>query len=475
MARKDNSSTSHVSSDEPQSSQTRDDAGNQITNASNEDEKRTDAIDKYSTLDGNINQCDYDQDPTLLYQYIDDKQWTQVLERCNQAPTEVSTWVVRYDKKSKVKTLRWRLLPIHASIMFNAPLKVIAALHNAYKEGLQCADDRKMLPVHLACRVVSNMNVTTYLIYNSSSLLQKGDYKGRTPLLILKEYRDKAERKKPEGYEDDIRIRETLMKMIRTNKLQPNSDDGGDGENGEIISESSSLGLSAHSSDSGSSQEQGPTPLTHRIYSLTVEQKLERQKKVHRVKRTIDMDACVQALESGNQSYPTVLFKLVEHKMWEQVVTRCIDVPEEASRWMRRTQQIKAGRKKKEVQWKILPIHSAIVLHAPVEVIEALIDAYPRGLEKGDDRKMLPLHMAFRLGTSTEVVAVLMDSFPDALTKKDSKGHTPLHILKAYSKKYEKEKAAGKSISDSTIDKNRKDLIQLVLPSQSQTQSKAQG
>lgn len=161
---------------------------------------------------------------------------------------------------------------------------------------------------------------------------------------------------------------------------------------------------------------------------------------------------------------PTALIKLIERKMWEQAITRCVDYPDEASTWMCRLQEVKGeGNEKKEVRWKILPIHSAIVLHSPVELIEALVEAYPQGLRKGDDRKMLPLHMAFRLGASPETTAVLVDAYPEALKKRDAKGHTPLHILKAYRRKYQKERTSGTKKESTKMDKNRKQLIKFYL------------
>ena len=101
----------------------------------------------------------------------------------------------------------------HASVMFNAPLKVVAALHRAFINGLKTTDDRKMLPVHLACRVVSNTNVSTYLIYNSVDVLGLKDYKGRTPLKILKQYRKKAADKQDVVFETEI-LYPCLLKQI---------------------------------------------------------------------------------------------------------------------------------------------------------------------------------------------------------------------------------------------------------------------
>jgi len=59
---------------------------------------------------------------------------------------------------------------------------------------------------------------------------------------------------------------------------------------------------------------------------------------------------------------------------------------------------------------------------------------------------------------------VLVDAYPDALKKRDSKGHTPLHILKAYRRKYKKERASGERKNSGTfMDKNRKQLIRFYL------------
>merc|ERR1712238_229940 len=116
------------------------------------------------------------------------------------------------------------------------------------------------------------------------------------------------------------------------------------------------------------------------------------------------------------------------------------------------------------IRWKILPLHSAIVLHSPPEVIEALIDAYPMGVKDVDERGMLPLHMAFRLGCDLEISTILVDSYPEALGQKDKKGHTPLRILKAYRKKYQKDKEKNKNNEPkSVLDKNREELIKFYI------------
>lgn len=162
-------------------------------------------------------------------------------------------------------------------------------------------------------------------------------------------------------------------------------------------------------------------------------------------------------------TYPTKLYELVERKQWMETIQRCADYPREAS--VCKFERVNGnGDQKKEFSSEYSPLLSAIILRAPVEVIRALVDAYPNGTKIRDNRKMLPLHIAFRLGASPKTVAILVRAYPYALTSKDSKGHTPRQILKAYRREYEKEENKGKYIN--VIDRNRKDLINMYLASE---------
>mmetsp|Transcript_30268 Transcript_30268/g.35222 ORF Transcript_30268/g.35222 Transcript_30268/m.35222 type:complete len:655 (-) Transcript_30268:295-2259(-) len=374
-------------------------------------------------------EVNYDVSPTPLYKFIEGKEWNEALKRCNDTPEEAKVWVYRLEENqsneentvqgTEKPNIRWRMLPIHVAVIFNAPIKLITGLYEANPDGIELPDDRKMLPLHLACRVVSNVNVAQFFIFKSQSSLHATDYKGRTPLDILKQYRDSANGTDEANDKKANKNREALTRLIEE-KIRSN-------EKKEIASKSSA-----------------------------------RSKKLQRAEPT--ESSTEPTAELDYDEYPTVLIQLIEKKMWEQAITRCVEVPQEASTWMCRLQEIKNKRdEKNDVRWKILPIHSAIVLHAPVEVIEALVEAYPQGLRKGDDRRMLPLHMAFRLGSSPETAAVLVDAYPTALRKKDSRGHTPLHILKAYRRKYMKEHESGKKKSTTEMDSNRKKLIKFYL------------
>jgi len=172
----------------------------------------------------------------------------------------------------------------------------------------------------------------------------------------------------------------------------------------------------------------------------------------------------VRVREFDYDTHPTKLIKMVEKKKWEEVIQRCADNSREVSSWICKFQEVDGvdNKKKKEVRWRILPLHSAIAHQAPFKVIKALVAAYPASVKKGDDKQMLPLHIAFSSGVSLEAAAFLFDANPDAVNIKNNKNHTPLHVLKAYRTKYEKEKNKGK-VSSEITDKNRKDLIKYYL------------
>ena len=91
----------------------------------------------------------YNKNTTQLYRYIEAKQWDNVTQHVKYHPEEASTWVFRKEKSGK---LRWRLTPLHAAIIYAAPVKVIDALLYVSPDLAKKKDDEGMLPVHLAFR-----------------------------------------------------------------------------------------------------------------------------------------------------------------------------------------------------------------------------------------------------------------------------------------------------------------------------------
>ena len=85
-------------------------------------------------------------------------------------------------------------------------------------------------------------------------------------------------------------------------------------------------------------------------------------------------------------------------------------------------------------RWKLLPLHAAIVLGAPTEIIQDMIRAYPRAARKTDERGSLPVHLAAsRLDVDPEgekVVLQLFGAYPDSIEVPDRKGRTPPELAK---------------------------------------------
>jgi len=126
-------------------------------------------------------ECDYDGNPSELYLSIQTKRWADAVSRTVSHPDEALTWVSRKERDGK---LRWRLLPLHAAIIFKAPEKTVESLLCAFPPGAQCKDDQGMLPIHLAFRNGSSEGVVNLLLVAFPQSIDVKDRKGRIPLTL---------------------------------------------------------------------------------------------------------------------------------------------------------------------------------------------------------------------------------------------------------------------------------------------------
>ncbi len=128
-------------------------------------------------------ECDYDTNPTVLYQAIEAKQWDYAasLFTKNLCEGQSGTWVVRKETNGK---LRWRLLPLHAAIIFGSPLTLVECLLADHPAAAQCKDDQGMLPLHLAFRNEGSASweIIEELVTAYPQAIFVKDRKGRTPL-----------------------------------------------------------------------------------------------------------------------------------------------------------------------------------------------------------------------------------------------------------------------------------------------------
>jgi len=95
---------------------------------------------------------------TKLYQTITNHDWETVVELCFLNRDQARIWVNHDDNYSlnSNNNKKLRLLPIHAAMMHEAPLKVAAALLMAFPEAVQEVDCHGRLPLHYACQTKQN-------------------------------------------------------------------------------------------------------------------------------------------------------------------------------------------------------------------------------------------------------------------------------------------------------------------------------
>ena len=125
-------------------------------------------------------ECDYDNNATTLYELLESSAWEKARIRCRTHPEEVRTWIVRRDKSSQV---RWKLLPLHAAIIFQSPSIVISSILERYPVAATRQDDQGMLPLHLAFRhKQEDEDLLELLLLENPRAVHQKDRRDRTPL-----------------------------------------------------------------------------------------------------------------------------------------------------------------------------------------------------------------------------------------------------------------------------------------------------
>lgn len=127
------------------------------------------------------NERDFDKNPTVLFALLQKKEWEAAIQRANDNCEEADVWVSRKEKDGR---LRWRLLPIHAAIVFKAPEDVIEALLRAFPKGAETKDDQGMLPLHLSFRNASPAGTVKQLLAAYPQSIDIKDRKGRVPVVL---------------------------------------------------------------------------------------------------------------------------------------------------------------------------------------------------------------------------------------------------------------------------------------------------
>jgi len=130
-------------------------------------------------------EVNYDFECTPLFHAIQRQNWEETAEIATEYPEQVRTWVHRYDGQNR-RSLRWRMLPIHALFVFSGTHDLAVLFLFIYPESAQLTDDQRMLPLHLACRNGAEESTIEEILSAFPQALTETDYKGRTPLDLVK-------------------------------------------------------------------------------------------------------------------------------------------------------------------------------------------------------------------------------------------------------------------------------------------------
>ncbi len=330
-------------------------------------------------------EVNYDQGPTELYKRIEEKNWEGAIARLESHPFEAKTWVSRTEQSSQ--KVRWRLLPIHATCIFRAPLALIEALIDVYRDGPQMKDDQGMLPVHLACRNGGSKGVVLALLRGFPISTQVKDRKGRTPLeLVLNSASQNAEAvaQTIRNFENQYQSGGDRIVSVTpgTNHHHRQQQHEVDYENRTILFR---LLLKKDWKGAMSRAESHPEEAATWIVTKGFNGNL-RFLPLHK--------ACVLAPPKG------VIEKLLEAY---PDGAKCID----------------------QDGW--LPIHCACFYGAVSHAITTLLEAHPKGSQLKDDEGRLPLHYACLKSASQEVVDILLETFARGAMSKDDEGRLPIH------------------------------------------------
>ena len=171
---------------------------------------------------------DYSTNVTRLFAYLHQRKWTRAVEHIvtEEGRREASIWVVRYqeeEKEEKTKEektkeemkLLWKLLPIHAAIVYNAPPEVVQIIIRKYPDGCRKVDDRGCTPLHLAIgKGTASAQVIAMLVRVCPESVDMADRRGRTPLGMAEQMSPESSRRA--DYLDilhskDVGIEEVLL------------------------------------------------------------------------------------------------------------------------------------------------------------------------------------------------------------------------------------------------------------------------
>lgn len=108
---------------------------------------------------------------------------------------------------------------------------------------------------------------------------------------------------------------------------------------------------------------------------------------------------------------------------WQSAITEIECHPKETHVWSTRP-----GFFDGEHESRVLPIHVACSLHAPLNVVQAIVEAYPECLSMKESAfKRLPIQVACQFAAPLDVIDYLAQEFVAGTLEPDALGRLPIH------------------------------------------------
>jgi len=101
-----------------------------------------------------------------------------------------------------------------------------------------------------------------------------------------------------------------------------------------------------------------------------------------------------------------------------------------------------------------LPLHSAASFRAPLEVAEALLEAYPEAASITNNYGNLALHFTAWKKGPVDVEKLLLKVYPEGASKKNNHGNLPLHYAAHYNAPLEVVEALYHAYPEGALQKN---------------------
>ena len=326
------------------------------------------------------------QEKTELYRLIEKRSWEMVLLRLDSRPDEAGKWYDSSNITSHPNEYK-RYLPLHLACKSNPPERVVRLLVHSFPQAVGSEGNRGWLPLHYACAYHAPLSVIEYLVEIHPASLKCGKGKGGTPYEVAQYYYQGASKasvldllcKDPDSFPDSSPSGALFLAPIA-----------------EVELSSSDQSIKVRV------QTRSPSPL--------LESRIENDSNI--------LQACYSNENILNNT--SVILKLIEGRAWEEAIERCELNPDEACRW-NICYDIDGNCTTKQ-----LPIHLAVMLCPPFELVDVLVKSFPAGVRMKDQHGRLPLHWACECSASSEIIEELLSSFPLSTGAIDNRNKTPL-------------------------------------------------